>query len=279
VAELHTHTGLRVVTDGDAPADVLLIGGIAEDSAAWEAQVAALSAAHRVIRYDARGVGTSPAPLGPYSLDELVDDAVAVLDAAWSSHAHIVGSSLGSAIAQRLALDHPDRVLSLTLSGGYAAADRAFSALADGWVYSAVRARSLGELLAIVNRWAYGPDAWNSGLVDIRVAEREQELEGAGEDERWELIQEAFIWTVTAALEHDAESELQRINVPTLVLVGEHDAILPPVYSRRLAELIPDSELVVVDHAGHQVFQEAPAVFNDLLLGFLHQQALQRLAA
>jgi pimeloyl-ACP methyl ester carboxylesterase len=259
--------GPRAVSEGTGP-DVLLIGGLGDEATVWDAQVAALGDRYRLTRYSGRGVGGSPAPPGPYTLTELVEDAVAVLEQAEIGGAHVVGSSLGGAIAQRLAIDYPERVRTLTLSGSWARSDRAFRALLESWVAAAERARGVASLLHTVNRWAYGPGAWNSGAVDdaIAAADAAEIRAGVGS---WRLFRDAFVWSAWAALEHDCAERLAEIAVPVLLLVGDQDAVLGERYSRELAALLRDSRLEVIADAGHQPFQEQPAKFNALLGDFL----------
>jgi pimeloyl-ACP methyl ester carboxylesterase len=258
-------SGLRVIQEGTG-SDVLLIGGLADDAAVWDAQIPALIQRHRVTRYDARGVGGSPTPPGPYRLSELVQDAVDVLDTAGVERAHVVGSSLGGAIAQRLAIDHPGRVRTLVLSGSWARADRAFRSLLSSWIWAAEQAGGVGELLQTVNRWAYGADAWNSGSVDEGIAQAAIAELRAG-PHAWQSFREAFTWTAWAALEHDATAGLPGIEVPALLLVGAQDAILGERYSQELAQLL-GGRLEVIPGSGHQPFQERSIVFNGLLAGF-----------
>ena len=94
---------------------LLLIQGLGFSGAMWYRLLPALAARHRVIRYDARGIGRSDVPPGPYSIDRMAADAMAVLDAARESTAHVFGCSLGGIVAQEVAITYLDRVRSLTL--------------------------------------------------------------------------------------------------------------------------------------------------------------------
>lgn len=271
MARLRTdRLGLAVTQDG-AGSDVLFIGGLADCASAWDGQASALSADFRVTRYDVRGVGNSPTPSGPYRLADLASDAVEVLDAAGIARADVVGSSLGGAVAQRLAVDHPERVRSLTLSGTWARSDRAFRALVLSWIWTAERASTVEELLLTVNRWAYAPETWNSGAVDDAIAKAAIAEIHAGPS-GWSRFRDAFTWTAYAALEHDSTDYLPAITVPTLLIVGAADAVLGERYGRQLAELLPDSHLEVVPDAGHRPFAEQPERFNALLTSFLERQ-------
>src|SRR3954447_24160015 len=110
-ARLHFETfGRR-----SAPA-VLMIQGLGADKHGWDMQRFLLATRYRVIALDNRGAGRSDKPFGHYSLEQMADDAVAVLDHAGVETAHVVGASMGGAIAQIVALKHRGRVRSLTLA-------------------------------------------------------------------------------------------------------------------------------------------------------------------
>lgn len=270
--------GLRVTQEG-AGDDVLLIGGLTEDASAWEAQAQALTAAgRRVTRYDARGIGVSPTPPGPYRLADLVADAVEALDASGIDEADVVGSGLGGAIAQHLAIEHPERVRTLTLSASWARSDRALRALLLNWLWTAERATGVDELLQSVNRWIYAPDAWNSGAADDSITQAVIAEVRAGAD-GWRRFRDAFTWTAWAALEHDATAGLARITAPALLIAGAQDAVLGDGHTRELAALLRDADIEVLPGAGHRPHQEQPAAFNARLERFLTASADRRALA
>src|SRR5438093_13759231 len=99
---------------------LLLVMGLAADSAAWMFQVPDFARHHRTIVFDNRGVGRSAKPPGPYTIHEMADDTVGLLDALGIARAHVVGVSMGGMIAQELALRHPERVARLVLAMSFA---------------------------------------------------------------------------------------------------------------------------------------------------------------
>jgi len=243
--------GLRVVQDGEGP-DVLLIGGLADDTTVWDAQVAALAHSFRVTRFDARGIPGAPTPPGPYTLDGLVADALAVLDASGIERAHVVGASLGGVIAQQLAIHHADRVASITLAATWARADRALRAVFSTWRWAADQGGSIADVLQLTYTSTYAAEAWNSGLVDRRLVDAEVAALRAGRPGS-QAARQGFTWTAWAGLQHNATDELPKVHVPALIIVGARDLVLGPDHCHQLAALLPDSRLEVVPDAGHRL--------------------------
>jgi pimeloyl-ACP methyl ester carboxylesterase len=265
--------GLRVLQTGEGP-DVLLIGGLADAARVWDPQVASLAHSFRVTRFDARGTPGAPTPPGPYELEELVADAVAVLDAGGIDRAHVVGSSLGGVVAQQLAIHHPERVASLVLAATWARSDRALRALFSTWRWAAERAGSLADVLQVAYASTFAADAWNSGLVDRRIADAEAAALRTGDS--WRSARAAFVWTSWAALEHDGTGGLPGVAAPALVIAGARDVALAAHHGQQLASLIPNAQLDVVAGAGHRPFEEQPAVCNALLGRFLVRNSLRQ---
>lgn len=254
--------GLRVLQDGSGP-DLLLIAGLGDGSAVWDQQVAGLARDFRLTRYDARGTAGAPTPPGPYAQSSLVDDALEVMDAAGIARAHVVGSSLGGVIAQRLAISHPERVASITLCATWARPDRALRALYSSWRWAAERSSSLGDLLALVYSTTCAASAWNSGDVDRRIIDAEvRELASP-------RARDAFIWTTSAALERAPAGELSALRVPALIVAGGRDRVLDPRHADELRALLPGSRIELLAEAGHRPAEEQPALFNELLSSFL----------
>lgn len=263
MAEVETGAGSVWSRAAGAGESVLLIAGLGEAGEAWDAQVSGLRSRRRVITYDARGLGQATTPPGPYSVEDLAADAVAVLDAHGLGAADIVGSSLGAVVAQRLALDHPERVRSLVLSGSWARPSRHLTTLLESWIVLAERAVSFLELVTAVNLWAFSPAAWEAGLVAPRLA-----AANAVDRVAFDVIRRGFIWSAEAALGHDSAGELEAIAAPALVTVGAEDRVTPPELGAAVAAGIPGAELVPIPGAGHQAFQERPEAFTRALDSF-----------
>jgi 3-oxoadipate enol-lactonase len=242
-----------------APA-VLMIQGLGADKHGWDMQRFVLAARYRVITFDNRGAGRSDKPFGHYSLQQMADDAITVLDATGIRTAHVVGASMGGAISQIVALQHQDRVRSLTLACTACRNHPWRRELLTGWATIATE-RGMGVMTREAARWVIGPRSfrrlfpafgWLGPLAMGRSAH-------------------AFAAQVRAILATDETmaDQLAQITVPALVLVGNQDILTPRGDSEELAERLPNAELVVISGAAHGFMVEHATTFNRVLLGFL----------
>jgi pimeloyl-ACP methyl ester carboxylesterase len=250
---------LWVEREGDGD-DVLFIAGLADEGACWVDQVAGLKDRHRITIFDNRGVGRSSTPDGPFRITDFAADTAALMYELGLERAHVVGSSMGGAIAQELALAHPERVRSLVLNGTWCRGDRFLHEVFRNWMWSAQKADSVRDFLVAVNLWCFSPRIWNEGIMDEWLAAAEASPHAQSVD--------AFCRSAEALIGHDSANRVGGISAPTLVTVGELDLVLPPRFSHDLAERISGARLVVIPDVGHQPFQEVPAEYNRLLADF-----------
>jgi pimeloyl-ACP methyl ester carboxylesterase len=244
---------IYAVRRGQGP-DVLLIGGLGDPWESWQAQVDAFSGERRVTAYDNRGMGRTPLPDEPFDIAAMADDAAGLLRALDVDRAHVVGFSMGGAIAQEVALRHPELVRSLVLNGTFARIDRHFGATMRLWRWIMESAPSERELLDGWLTWVYTRRAYADGFVD-------QTIEAMLGDPHAPSL-EAMQRSIDAILRHDTLDRLHRIEVPTLVLVGDEDISCPPVLNREIAARIPNARLEVLQGHAHQPFQEDPGLWN-----------------
>jgi len=240
--------------------DVLFISGLADEGACWVDQVAGFKDGYRVTTFDNRGVGRSSTPAGPFRIADFAADTAALIDALELERPHVVGSSMGGAIAQELALAHPDRVRSLVLNGTWCRGDRFLHEIFRNWMWSAEKADSIRDFLVTVNLWCFAPRIWNDGTMDGWI--------DAAQASPYAQSVDAFCRSSQALIDHDSADRISAITAPTLVTVGELDLVLPERYSREISSRIAGSRLVVIPESGHQPFQEFPADYNQLLAGF-----------
>lgn len=240
---------------------VLWLQGLNAPAAAWAAQLAHFSQRHRSIAPDARGVGQSDAPPGPYTTAQMARDAIAVLDAAAIGRAHVVGLSLGGAVAQELALAHPERVRSLALLSTFAAQSPRSRALLGAWrtLYPVAaadeRLRRAWELQAY--SWLFTDRFWRTP-ANVRAALRFASTQPLQPPQ-------GFIGQVDAALSHDSRDRLAALKMPTLVIQGALDQLSPKENGEELARLIPGADLLVLSEVGHAVNLEGQRAVNAAL--------------
>jgi 3-oxoadipate enol-lactonase len=211
-----------------------------------------------VIRYDLRGHGRSPVPDGPYALDDLGADALALLDRLEIERAHIAGISLGGMVSMWLAIHAPDRVDRLV-----PCCTSARLGPPEGWVERAALVRRKGtQVLApsVVERWltpAYRT-AHPEEVSRLRAMIAATPAEG-------------YAGCCTAIEHMDLRAELGRVRAPTLVVAGEEDPATPPEHGELIASLIPGARLAVIEGAAHLANIERPdaftAVVRSLLVG------------
>jgi pimeloyl-ACP methyl ester carboxylesterase len=251
---------LWVHEQGAGPA-LLLLGGLSDPAETWQAQIDAFSDRYRVIAPDNRGAGRSPIPSAGIAIAAMAEDAADVLRELEAEPAHVMGFSMGGAIAQELALAHPDLVRSLVLNGTYSHPDAYFRQMVLSWMTAARHASSERELLETFFLWIYTRRAHRDGTVAALIAEAlesplAQTLEGF-----YAQAQACIDWPGTA-------ERLGAIAAPALVTVGGEDIACPPRLSRELVAGLPNAELVVLPGEAHQPFQEVPEEFNRIVAGF-----------
>ncbi|WP_406729026.1 alpha/beta fold hydrolase [Streptomyces sp. GD-15H] len=238
---------------GQGP-DVLLIAGLSDPAEAWQAQLDGLSDRYRVIAFDNRGAGRTPLPDGPMSVAMMADDAADLLRLLGVERAHVAGFSGGSAIAQELALRHPEAVRSLVLMSTWARADAYFTAMTRFWHWLVTNAPDEHAMLEAFLLWIYTPRAHADGTVQ-RIIDETLAFP-------YPQSAEAFQRQLEPFMRHDTLDRLPGITAPTLVLAGEQDIATPPRLGRVVADAIPGARFEVMAGEAHQPFQESPDVFN-----------------
>ena len=240
---------------------VLWLQGLNAPAAAWAVQLAHFAGTQRSIAPDGRGVGQSDAPPPPYTTRAMAEDAVDILDAHKIEKAHVVGLSLGGAVAQELALQRPDRVRSLSLLSTFAWQPPRSRALLQAWraLYPEAQKspglRRAWELQAY--SWLFTDQFWR-GDANMRAA-----LKFAGAQPPQTV--NGFQGQCDAALSHDTRERLQQLSVPCLVIHGVLDQLSPVSNGRELARLIPGAELQELPESGHAVNIEAQRAVNQAL--------------
>jgi 3-oxoadipate enol-lactonase len=248
--------------EGDGPETIVLINGLADDLETWVLQVDDLLAAgYRVLRFDNRGVGSTSKPAGPYSSRLLADDAKALVDSLGITGFHLMGVSMGGMIAQEYALAYPGDLRSTTFACTYAAPGPFCSRMFAMW---ADMAPVLGVpfVMRDVTLWAFTVPFF-TGRGD-ELAEFETAMAYMDQPVHAYLAQLAVIRG------HDTTSRLGQLRVPSLVLAGEQDLLIPVALSRELHDAIPGAAWATT-RGGHGCLWEFPAEFNKTFLDFVRQ--------
>jgi pimeloyl-ACP methyl ester carboxylesterase len=195
----------------------------------------------------------------------MAGDAAGLIAALGLNACHIVGFSMGGAVTQELAINHPDAVRSITLIATYTSGDPRGSDNLRSWA-KIREAFDRESYYRAVYPWllTYREYQW-PGFVDEHIR---RAVEAPNQQE-----QDAYLRQMEATLAHNAEDRLDRITAPTLVLVGEDDILAPLRFSRTLAARIPDARLLVLPEVGHGLLWVKPHDVSRAVLGFLDSLA------
>ncbi len=239
---------------------LLLVPGLSGQGSFWSPQVAHFSRDFHVVVHDHRGAGQSTHSRITYSVEQMADDVLRLMDALGIEAAHFVGHSTGGAIGQVIALEHPQRLRSLVLSATWAGPDPYFRRVFE----------SRKEVLETLGLEAYlrasalflMPPAWVSANDRALTEQHHAALTSAAPIE-------VMTSRIDAIVRHDRRARLGEIRVPTLVIVAQDDMITPRFYSDELASCVPGAKLVVLDGGGHFAPVATADSYNRAVGGFL----------
>ena len=257
------------VTGKPGATPVLMIQGLGASKNAWNLQRIAMATRFRIISFDNRGAGRSDKPTEPFTLEQMAEDAIAVLDAAGIETAHVVGASMGGVISQIVAVKHAHRVRSLTLVCTACRNHPWRQELLQSWAKTAEE-KGMIEVGKEAAQWVMSPRSfrrlvpaftWMGPLAALRP-------------------RHSFVSQIDAILNtrEDLVDQLSTITAPTMVIVGNQDILTPRGDSEEIAERIPNAELVVISGAAHGLMMEHSSTFNKILIEFLQRTELARVA-
>jgi len=224
----------------------------------WNPQMPALAEKYRILRYDTRGHGATSAPRGPYAMNTLVDDALALLDALDIDQVHWMGLSMGGMIGQGLALQSQQRLCSLLLCDTMAVIREQTKEMWRNRIHSSERFGLHKVVDFAMERWFTEP--FRSDENDEYAAIREQFLATpvAG-----------YVGCCHAIYSMNFLDELAAIELPTHIIVGDADLATPVAESQAIAERIKGTTLDIIPDAAHLSNIEQAEIFNQSLLKFL----------
>ena len=237
-------------------AGLLLVNSLGAALELWEPQVGGLAARHRLVRFDQRGHGGTPAPQGPYTIEELAGDALELLDGLGLERVSICGLSIGGAVATWIAANARERVDRLVI----ASAGTRF-ATPEMWQERAAAVREGGTEAvadAVLSRW-FTP-AFTAARPDVVAGLRATFCA---------VQREGYAGCCEALAEWDASPHLARIAAPTLVISGADDSVAPPDRGREIADGIAGSRFVALDDCAHLSSVGQPEAFTAAVLEHL----------
>ena len=243
-----------------AKGTIVLINGLADDLESWGFQIPALvDAGYRVLRFDNRGIGKSDAPAGPYSSRMLADDAKALVDQLGITGFHLMGVSMGGMIAQEYAIAYPGDLKSVTFACTYGVADPFCQTMFAMWADVAKKI-SVPFVMRDVALWAFtGP------FFEDRP---EEAAEFAAAMAALPMSLEAYLAQLAVIQDHDTMSRLGQVKVPSMVIAGEEDILIPVRLSKRLQAAMPGATWATVP-GGHACIWELPGPFNAAFVEFV----------
>lgn len=243
--------------EGSGP-PVVMIHGVGSALDSWDGVLDRLSPARRYIRFDLRGHGGSARTPGPYSLDDFVDDTVALMDQLAIDRAAIVGFSLGGLIAQGFALTHPERVCALALISTVAGRTAEEQARVEARADTLATEGAVGHLANAVDRWF--TDEFRSAHPEILEARRRKSLLNDPD---------SYVAAYRVLAGTDLGSKLSSVVAPTLVMTGENDVGSTARMARFIHDRIDGSEIHILPGLKHSVLLEAPDQVANRLERFL----------
>jgi 3-oxoadipate enol-lactonase len=254
------------IEEGAPGEPVMMIMGLAASARMWYRLVPWLRPRHRVILLDNRGTGHSERVRGRLTMAGLAADAMAVLDDAGVASAHVIGASMGGMIAQHIALDHRDRVRSLVLActtpGGRSGAPP-WRMLAASTLRPLLGSRRTFPLVA--------PLLYASETRRERPDRLREDLERRIQDSTSAITMYAQMGAIAG---HDTRARLAELEgLPTLVVHGLEDSLIPPDRARDLARLIPGAQLELIPACGHILGTDAEEATAGAIVAHLERSA------
>jgi 3-oxoadipate enol-lactonase len=244
---------------------LLCVAGLSADTLVWIPQVQAFAEQHRTVIFDNRDVGQSSMAAGDYEIADMARDALALADELELDAFHLLGVSMGGMIAQEMAVQAPERVRTLTLAVTYSAGSAYARRVSEVWgarVKQISREQHVDELMLLNH---------SEGFYDH--SEMVEFIRTAMLNNPHPQPPDAFERQLGACGRHDARAGLRNLTMPTHVIGGEHDILIPVWKQREIAELIPGSKLTVLPGAPHGLSIERAEEFNSAVLGFIREAA------
>lgn len=237
---------------------LLLIMGITAPGSVWEKHIAYWKENFRCISFDNRGVGQSDKPEGEYTTAQMADDCAALLDALGIGEARVAGVSMGSTIAQQLALRHPAKVRSLVLMCPWARCDNMAKAIFQHMV-DCKAALPADAFTLFIQQLIFSKATWDNEAEAAAMAEGRVAALTAPEQQPLHGLK----GQAAACINHDVYAQLPSVKQSTLVIGGKADIFTPVWMAEEVAGAIPNAELFLYNDCGHAFHWEQLNDFNE----------------
>jgi pimeloyl-ACP methyl ester carboxylesterase len=240
---------------------LVLIMGFGADGNVWEKHVAEYEKHFQCIILDNRGVGLSDQPPGPYTTEMMANDTIAVMNQLGVQKARVAGISMGGAITQQLALNHPDRVRSMALISTWPRFDNYAKTVYENLKKLRVTSNPT-DFMELLQLWIFAPPFYEKGMSNLKEGQAEAAANPKPQ------TRNGFEGQLDACIHHDTVSKLPEIKIPTLITVGSLDIFTPPAFSDMLHAGIKDSTYLSFPKAGHVHHWEDLERFNRITTEF-----------
>lgn len=241
---------------------LILIMGLGADGQRWEDHVNAYAEHFRCIMMDNRGAGQSDKPIGPYTTEMMAEDTAGLMEALGIENARVAGISMGSGIAQNLALNHPGLVRSMVLISSWSRSSNYLNTLLDS--FSKMRAiANAGDFMELLQLWIFTEAHFEDNFEDLKQGQLDARMDAAP------MPQRAFAAQSIACSTHNTFDRLGQIEAPALITVGDKDIFTPLHLSEEMHERMPNSELLIFPGWGHCHHWEDLETFNTRTTEFL----------
>ena len=241
---------------------ILLISGLNSDSASWAGVCGKFAEYFGVIVFDNRASGRSDTPDKKYSIREMADDAIGLLDHLQVKKCHIIGHSMGGYIAQELSIYHPERVGKLILEATASVSSVRNNMLFNDFLKRFEKDHDNEALMRLWTYWSFSPKTFKrKNFIEafIKNASTYPYLQSA----------EGFKGQIDAIASFDAYAEVKNIKAETFVIMGSDDILIYPAESMKLVRLIKGSAFDEIKDTGHCIHVENPDVFTSKAIEFL----------
>lgn len=244
---------------------LILIHGVGLDHAMWEQQVNKLSEHYRVIVYDMLGHGGSSHPPGPYSLSQFVDQLATLMSKLNIESSHIIGFSMGGMVAQAFALTHKEKMKTLTIMNSVA---NRTEVQREAILLRVEEVKNVGPQATIepaIQRW-FNPNYLNTQDKIINLIRTRLQTNNPA----------SYLasYTLFATADQELWHQLDQIDVPTLIVTGEHDIGSSPEMAKQMHEKILDSELIIVPNMRHMLPVERADIVNEAIHSFIKKSSI-----